>query len=279
MRTVLRVGAALLIAAAPAAAQGSTSGANTGALHFTAGLDVPSVYVFRGIVQERDPKLTLFPYADLGITLASGDGAMTSVGVNIGTRHSLQTGSSGSDGPSGKIHYEEDFYASLSLGLGNNLTLSTAYTAYTSPNFMFNNVKELSVKAARRGMFNPYGVIGFELSDEGQADGGTAKGTYLELGVVPDWALTKRVTLTVPVKLGMSLKDYYELAGKDSRFGFLDLGGVITVPLGRGNGSYGNWNVHGGTELYTFGDNTRAFNAPDQNKTRVVVSGGVGLSY
>ena len=34
---------------------------NPGALTFTGYLDVPSVYVFRGIVQEADPKLTLFP--------------------------------------------------------------------------------------------------------------------------------------------------------------------------------------------------------------------------
>ena len=40
---------------------------NTGALTFTGGLDVPTKYVFRGIVQEADSKLTLFPYGDLGI--------------------------------------------------------------------------------------------------------------------------------------------------------------------------------------------------------------------
>ncbi len=39
---------------------------NTGALTFTGGLDVPTKYVFRGLVQEADSKLTLFPYGDLG---------------------------------------------------------------------------------------------------------------------------------------------------------------------------------------------------------------------
>ena len=34
---------------------------NTGALTFTGGLDVPTKYMFRGIVQEADSKLTLFP--------------------------------------------------------------------------------------------------------------------------------------------------------------------------------------------------------------------------
>lgn len=57
-----------MIAAAPAAAQ-STSTHNLGALTFTGGLDVPSIYYFRGFRQERDPKLTLWPFMDLGITL------------------------------------------------------------------------------------------------------------------------------------------------------------------------------------------------------------------
>ena len=48
---------------------------NTGALTFTGGLDVPTKYVFRGIVQEADSKLTLFPYGDLGIAFYSGEGA------------------------------------------------------------------------------------------------------------------------------------------------------------------------------------------------------------
>src|SRR5262245_49773698 len=98
---------------APASAQGA-SGANSGALHFTGGLDVPSVYVFRGFVQESEPKLTLFPYGDLGIALVdSAGGTLKTLSLNVGVWNSLQTGSSGSDGPSGHLHYEEDFYSSV----------------------------------------------------------------------------------------------------------------------------------------------------------------------
>ncbi len=74
---------------------------------------------------------------------------MKSVGVNIGTWHSLQTGSSGSDGPSGRIHYEEDFYATLGFGFGSDVSAGVTFTAYTSPNNMFNTVKEISVKVAK----------------------------------------------------------------------------------------------------------------------------------
>jgi len=35
---------------------------NGGALAFTGGLDLPTVYVFRGIVRETDPKLTMLKW-------------------------------------------------------------------------------------------------------------------------------------------------------------------------------------------------------------------------
>ena len=164
----------------------------------------------------------------------SGDGGLKSVGVNFGVWNSLQTGSSGSDGPTGKLHYEEDFYATLALGFGGGVGLATTYTSYTSPNGMFTTVKEIAFKVSKTHMLAPYGLVAFELDDDGQADGGTKKGTYLELGVGPSWPLGGgKATLTVPVKIGLSLKDYYEGLDGDSKFGFFDVGALITVPLRR----------------------------------------------
>ena len=34
----------------------------------------------------------------------------------------------------------------------------------------------------------PYGLVAFELSDDGQADAGASRGTYVELGVAPGYA-------------------------------------------------------------------------------------------
>jgi hypothetical protein len=257
-----------------ARAQGSDP--NPGAITFTGGLDAPSVYVFRGIVQESDPKLTLWPYGDLGLALASGDGAVKSVGVNLGVWNSLMTGTSGSDGFTEHSHYEEDFYATLGLGFSKGITFGTTYTAYTSPNLMFNTVKEISFKVAQASRFNPYGLVGFEVGEFG-ADGGAEKGTYLELGVGPTFALTPRVTLTVPVKLGMSLNNYYELDGTDNKFGFFDIGGLVTVPLSGIPSQFGTWNIHGGVDLLTFGDTTKAFNSGDKNKVVGLI--GLGVSY
>jgi hypothetical protein len=265
--------AMLALVPIPALAQNDP---NPGALTFTGVFDVPSVYVFRGIVQELDPSFTTQPAGDLGIALASGDGGLKSAALNFGVWHSLQTGSSGSDGPSGKVHYEEDFYTTLGLGFSKSISLGTTFTAYTSPNSMFNTVKELSFKVSQASKFNPYGTLAFELS--GQADGGNNKGTYLELGVGPTFPLkADGPTLTIPVKLGMSVSDYYELNGEDHAFGFFDIGAQIGIPIKGIPSQFGAWNLHGGVDFLAFGDTTKAFN--DDSSSKVVGLIGIGVSY
>jgi hypothetical protein len=274
-KSVLVTALALLLPAV-AAAQTAPPDPNTGALTFTGGIDAPSKYVFRGIVQEADSKLTLFPYGDLGIALYSGEGGLKSASINVGVWNALLTGSSGEDGSTGKLHYEEDFYATLGLGFAQGVSLGTTYTAYTSPNGMFPTVHELAFKVSKAHWLNPYGLLAFEM--KGQADGGDDKGSYLELGVGPSWPLAGgKATIGVPVKLGMSLSNYYELSGEDNKFGYLNVGGLLTVPLGSPTSKFGAWNLHGGVEIYTFGDTTKAFNNDDRGKA--VVSIGLGVVY
>jgi hypothetical protein len=292
-KPAVAVAAAALMAlgsAGSAGAQTPVTDPNPGALTFTGGFDLPTVYVFRGIVQETDPALTMWPYGDIGIALMSGDGGLKSVGVNFGVWNSLHTGTSGTGGTSGRLHYEEDFYATLSLGFGGGITVAPTFTAYTSPNFSFNTVKELSFKVSKSHKFAPYGLLAFELGDDtapnfGSADLGTAgpgnkKGVYLELGAAPSYPLAgSKVTLAVPVKLGLSLKDYYQLNGVDNKFGFFDIGGLVTVPISTIPSAFGSWNVHGSVDLLNFGDTTREYNGVGKDKTRVVALIGIGLTY
>jgi hypothetical protein len=286
VRTVLCAGVvALLMSGNPAAAQ-TADDPNPGALTFTGSFDVPSIYFFRGIRQETDPGFTMFPAADLGIALGSSDGAIKSVGVNFGLWNSLQTGSSGTDGPTEQLHYEEDFYATLGLGFAQGFSLGTTFTAYTSPNGIFGTVKELSFKVAKSHMLNPYGIIAFELGgdDSPAADGGDP-GTYLELGVGPGFPLADtKATLTVPVKFGFSLSDYYQdpITGEDNKFGYFDLGGLVTLPLSGIPSQFGSWNVHGGLDWLLLGDTPKFFNADEDGDTgsnRVIWSFGIGVSY
>jgi hypothetical protein len=271
----------LVLAAAPAAAQGD---ANSGALTFSGSFDYATVYFFRGIRQETDPKLTFFPAADLGIALVSGDGGIKSASVNIGIWNSLQTGSSGSDGFSGKSHYEQDFYATLNLGFGGGVNLATTFTAYTSPNLTFSTIEELAFKVSKAHWLSPYGLIATELGD-GQADSGANKGTYLELGIGPSWPLGGGpVTFTLPVKVGLSVKDYYELGTTDKKFGFLDVGGLLTMPLSGISEKFGAWNIHGSVDYLYFGDTsfTGSVNIDadgEQHSGQVIGIVGIGLSY
>ena len=268
----------MILTLAPGRANAQGDDPNPGAITLTTGIDFPSVYFFRGIRQETDPKLTMFPYGDVGIALYSGgDGAIKSAGVNFGVWNSLQTGSSGLDAvPKRRIHYEQDFYASLSLGFGGGVTLTPMFTTYTSPNGSFPTVNEISFRVAHASRFAPYGLVAFELS--GQADGGSEKGTYAELGVAPSWPLGGTgTTVAIPVKLGLSVKDYYEGPTGDEKFGYIDVGVLFTVPFTSSPTRFGSWNLHGGVDFLGFGDTTKFFNQGDGGQ--VIGSIGIGMTY
>ena len=268
---------------APVQAQSPGGTPNQGAITFTGGLDAPTVYFFRGILQEGDPRVTLSPGGELRVAVAAGDGGLKSVAVHVGVWNSLHTGTAGTGGPLDKLHYQEDFYTTLNLGLSHGLGVATTFVARTSPNGSFNTITELDIKVAKSGRIAPYGMVAFELSDTGQADGGSKRGTYLELGAAPSVALpVARARLTVPVKVGLSVKNYYELLStdltyRDSAFGFFDIGGLIVIPISRVTSRFGEWNVHGGADLMALGDTTRAFNRGD--RTRIVGQVGIGVTY
>lgn len=248
---------------------------NSGALTINGIFDTPSVYVFRGLVQEREPSLTLLPSLDVGIAIASGDGLFKRVAVNAGWWNSYHTGSSGTAGPSDLSHYEEDVYAMLDFGFGGGLGISAGYRARTSPNRMFGTINEAQVRIDSSSRFRPYGFLAFELGEE-SSDGGVNKGSYAELGIGPAFPLGGRLTLTIPVKVGLSLANYYEFQGEDSAFGFLDVGGLVTMPLGNG-GKYGRWNVHGGADFFALGETAKEFNQGEGTKFVLLV--GVGVTY
>jgi hypothetical protein len=273
----------LILASTPAMAQDAQAAdPNPGALTIAGSIDFLNQYMFRGIRQNSTGFAT-WPAVDLGIAAYSGDGGLKSVTVNFGTWNSLHSGDTGSDGPSGKLWYESDFYATLGFGFGGGSSFSTTYTAYTSPNGMFGTVQELAFKVSKTQSFGPlktetlgpYALIAFEL--DGQADGGANAGTYMEIGFAPGYAVSK-ASIAFPIKIGLSLSDYYEdpLTGNDEKFGFFSIAGIVTVPLG-GTSSFGSWNVHGGVEYQKLGTTTEFFNGGESNQ--VIGSFGIGFSY
>ncbi len=146
----------LILASTPAWAQDAAAAdPNPGALTITGSVDFLNQYMFRGI-QQNNTGFVTWPAFDLGLAAYSGDGGLKSVGINFGTWNSLHSGNTGSDGPSGKMWYESDFYATLGLGFGGGTSFSTTYTAYTSPNSGFTTVKEIAFKFG----FDDSGVLG-----------------------------------------------------------------------------------------------------------------------
>ena len=291
-RSALAVVAAvsvMVVISAPAFAQEAAKDPNPGAMTVTGTLDFLNQYMFRGI-RQNSSGIAVWPAIDLGLAAFSGEGGLKSVGINFGTWNSLHTGDTGQDGPSGKLWYESDFYAALGFGFGGGTSFTTTYTAYTSPNNGFTTVKEIMFKLAvddssklGKGAVKPYIAIAQEFDTDvarGQEDGGENAGTYLELGIAPGYAAPK-AGIAFPIKVGMSLSNYYELAGEDNKFGFFSIAGIATIPLG-GTTNFGSWNIHGGVEYQRLGDTTAAFNLDDDGlpkKNQVIGSIGFGFSY
>jgi hypothetical protein len=276
----------LILASSPAWAQDAPSvDPNPGAVTITGSIDFLNQYMFRGL-QQNNTGFVTWPAFDLGIAAYSGDGGLKSVGINVGTWNSLHSGNTGSDGPSGKMWYESDFYATLGFAFGKGTSFSTTYTAYNSPNSGFTTVKEFSFKFALddsgylgEGAVKPYVLLAQEFGTDigsGQADAGDNAGTYMEIGIAPGYYGISRASIAFPIKVGFSLNDYYELAGEDNKFGFFSVAGIVTVPLG-GTGSFGSWNLHGGVEYQALGTTTEFYNGGESNQ--VIGSFGIGFSY
>ncbi len=237
----------------------------------TVGMDFPSAYMFRGLFQE-DSGFIGQPFVDVGIAAAPG------VTINAGLWNSFHSGPSGSgnDAIDRSAWYEADFYGAVTFQVG-NWKPGALFTSYTSPNDAFNSVHELAGVLAYDDSgnavpLNPKAILAFEL--DGQADGGSNKGTYLELGVRPVVPLGAHpkypLTLAIPAKFGISLKDYYEGATGSNRFGYFDLGGILSVPLAFMNGK-ATWEIHGGVDILWLGDNMKALNGGDGVKPVGVV--------
>jgi hypothetical protein len=268
-------------ATASSTAQPADEGGPAKRVTVTAGVDFASAYLFRGIYQE-DRGIVVPPYADLGVTVYQGEGALKSVTLNGGVWNSLHSGPSGSGTVDRSPWYEADYYGSATFTIG-KWKPGALFTSYTSPNDVFASVHELAGvlaydDSASPFPLNPKAIVAFELN--GQADGGTAEGTYLELGVRPVVPLTGHpryaLSLAVPVKLGLGLRDYYEGPTGSNRFGYFDLGGILSVPLAFMNG-HSTWDLHGGVDVLWLGDNPRLLNGGDRVKPVFTV--GVGVTY
>jgi len=266
----------------------AAQGPNTGRLSINAGIDWTSAYFFRGIKQETED-LILQPYGELSIKLVDNAGALTSLSLTPGIWTSIHTGPT-SEPPiasNPREWYELDGYVRLSAILWEDLTTYALYTAYTSPSGAFDTVQEIALgvgynDAKFLGPFalNPTFLVAFEL--DGQADAGTEKGIYAQIGIAPGYTFFSDskypLSVSVPLLVGLSLKDYYEFGtGSDPTFGYFSGGVTASLPLSFVPTSFGKWLVKAGVTVLYLDDNLKAIN--DGDRTQVIGTVGLAFTY
>src|SRR5215467_2359952 len=190
---------------------------NTGALSLNFGVDWASAYYFRGIAQEQSGA-NFQPYGSLSFKLIENAGPLTALTATPGFWNNWHTGGGNLVEPiDPKFWYEADLYFTLAATLWENVTMGLIYTAYTSPNDSFKTVQELGLSLSLNdskwlGAFalNPSLFIGGEVA--GQADAGSARGVYVQLGINPGYTLQPKsdypFTISLPVTLGLSAHKY-----------------------------------------------------------------------
>jgi hypothetical protein len=281
---------AALISVGPGIGHAQDKGPNTGRVALGMGVDFTTHYFFRGILQE-DQDYIIQPYGEVTFKLVESEGAFTGLGFTMGLWNSLHGGPTGTGGPNQdpRIWYEADFYAKLTATLFEDLTAAMIYTAYMSPNGRFSTVEELAFgfgyndsKLLGPFALNPSVLLAFEL--DGQADGGSNEGTYLQIGLTPGYTFNDKgtypLTLSLPVVLGLSLGDYYErigVGGDDDTFGYLSIGLAAGVPLKFIPASFGAWTAKASATYMALGDNLKAANNGESSE--VIGTFGISMTY
>jgi hypothetical protein len=180
--------ALLSLLATVSAASWLWAGTNEGRVSLDVGVDFTTDYYFRGIIQETEDSI-IQPHAEIGLKLYEGEGGLNSISATLGIWNSFHGGPTGADGEATtdpKFWYESDLYAGLAVGFADGFELGLSYIVYTSPNGLFNDVGELDISLSfddskLLGPFalSPSVTLAFEV--DGQADGGSDEGIYLQL--------------------------------------------------------------------------------------------------
>ena len=271
--------------AAPAA-PAEPPGPNTGAISLTAGTDWASAYYFRGIATTQNGGNNVQPYAEIGFRLLENMGPLTSLSVAPGIWTNLHTGGGLVVPPSDPRGWTEtDFYFKVSAVWWEVLTTTATFTYYTSPNNTFASNSDMALGFSLNdskwlGAFavNPSVLFAFETTGEALvADG--KKGIYVQIGLAPGYTFFPEtsypLTISLPMTLGLSAKDYYTVNGQNQTVGYFSWGPLITMPLKFIPAKFGSWSAKGGVQFLMLNSNLQRVNTGGDG---FVPIGSVGLA-
>jgi hypothetical protein len=260
---------------------------NSGKISLSVGSDFTNAYFFRGILQERDGFIWQ-PYGGVTFKLAEdvGYGVIDNIDFSLGSWNSVQSEQTFASGSGPANWFESDVIVGFTMGLWGFVSTNISYIAYTFPNGAFSTAQELDWTIAFNdsellGPFalNPSMLWAFEVDSTAFGD---QEGIYLGLGVKPAVTLFEEaefpVTLALPLTVGLSVSDYYEVPGEsDDTFGYFDAGLVASVPLSFISSDYGSWSVSAAVDYLAL-SGTLA-DANEGNGGYWVGKGGIAFSY
>ncbi len=281
--------AAALVLAAVTAAPVRAESPNKGSVSFSAGSDFTTAYFFRGILQEREGFIWQ-PYGEVDFNLWTADENDHEPARNFtlfaGTWNSIQSEKTLSTGSGPGNWFESDFYAGGKSTFFGNTEAKAWYIAYMYPNGAFKTVQELDFQVSLndsewlgKWALNPYVLFAAEFDNTAV---GNDSGVYNEIGVRPGMTLidseTYPISVALPLKVGLSVSDYFESpSGNDNTFGYFQGGPVFSMPLAFIPPEFGSWGVAAGVSVYAFGSNLEAYNRG--NNPWVVGTTSLTFSY
>lgn len=253
--------------------------------HATFGLDVPSQYFYRGIANQTEGSIVQ-SFADFSLDFYRA--ADFTISATMGTWESVHGEDSAASATDRAVRhwFESDVYAGIAASV-DNWVVDARYYWYTSPSGAFGTIEEVYFSVAYDDTelmgdwsLQPTAVLTFETSQE-QADGGTARGSYLQLGVSPgvSWDMTEKTAIdfSFPVTVGLSASNFYEGPnGENDFFGFASIGAeaAYALPI---DASWGAWSISAGVQMLLLGDAASAINNDDSSE--FIATFGVEVAF
>lgn len=263
--------------------------ANQGRLHLNLGVEATNAYFFRGIVQEDD-SFAIQPWIEVEVDLFESNEYQFSAFIGLwNSIHGEATvGGLGTDDEFLENWYEATPYAGFSAA-HDRWTGRAWYSLYTSPEGAFETIEEAAFSVAfddsdmlfNGFALNPSITVAIETGRDFRDGADSDQGIYIEPAIEPAVVYESDalgdITFSMPMRVGLSAKDYYQdVNGGDEIFGFYDFGlkSSFDLPIHR---DFGKWTFDASFHFLILGDNPQEYN--DEDDTDAFVSVGLTLRY